>query len=139
MLDINAWFFAQLANFFLLFIFLNAILFKPVLELFRQRDEKTKGALESAKELDKQKDGVLAQIDMKLSDARVRAREISEGLSKEGADIQKETLDSAQKESMEINRKAKEDIRAAAEKARAALKSDVEAFSKHIVDKLVGA
>ena len=63
MLDINNWFFVQLANFILLFIILNAILFKPFLLLFKERDDKTSGALESASALDKEKDDVLTQID----------------------------------------------------------------------------
>ena len=44
----------------------------------------------------------------------------------------------AQNESVEINKKAKEDIEAATEKARAALKEDIQLFSKKIVEKLVG-
>ncbi len=49
MLDINKWFFVQLANFLLLLIILNIILFKPFLRLFKEREDNTKGALDSAK------------------------------------------------------------------------------------------
>lgn len=139
MLDINGWFFVQLANFLILFLVLNALLFKPVLQKFKERDDKTSGALEKARELDKQKDGVLTQVDLKLSDARSKAREVFEELSNEGMSVQKEALGSAQNEAVEINRKAKEDLKTAADKARAGLKADIETFSKNIVEKLVGA
>jgi F-type H+-transporting ATPase subunit b len=139
MLDINAWFFAQLANFFILFMLLYFILFKPFISLFEERDNNTKGALEKAGAMDKEKDEVLAQIDAKLSDARGKARTIFEDLSKEGLDVQKNQLDSAQNEAVEINRKAKVDLEAATEKATTSLKSDIEKFSRQIVDKLVGA
>jgi F-type H+-transporting ATPase subunit b len=139
MLDINAWFFAQLANFFILFMLLYFILFKPYISLFKERDNNTKGALEKAGAMDKEKDEVLAQIDAKLSDARGKARTIFEDLSKEGLDVQKNQLDSAQNEAVEINRKAKADLEAATEKATTSLKSDIEKFSRQIVDKLVGA
>ena len=139
MLDVNAWFFAQLANFIFLLIILNIILYKPFLRLFKERDENTKGALEKAKALDGEKDGLLAQIDAKLAEARGKARTGFETLSKEGADIQRSALEAAQKEAVEINRKAKADLEAATEKARASLRSDVETFAKQIVEKLVGA
>ncbi len=54
-------------------------------------------------------------------------------------EVQKNTLDSAQTEAVEINRKAKEELEATTKKARAALKSDIETFSKQIIGKLVGA
>lgn len=139
MLDVNSWFFAQLANFIFLLIILNVILYKPFLRLFKERDENTKGALEKAKALDSEKDGLLAQVDAKLAEARGKARKSFEALSKEGADIQRIALEAAQNEAVDINRKAKADLEAATEKARASLKSDVESFAKQIVEKLVGA
>ncbi|HBH61266.1 MAG TPA: hypothetical protein DDX85_05905 [Nitrospiraceae bacterium] len=139
MLDVNEWFFAQLANFILLLIILNAILYKPFLRLFRERDENTRGAIEKAKALDSEKDGLLAQIDAKLAEARGKARTTFEALSKEGADMQRSALEATQNEAVEINRKAKADLEAATQKARAALQSDVETFAKQIVQKLVGA
>ncbi len=139
MLDINGWFFVQLANFVLLLIVLNAIIFKPFLRLFQEREDSTAGALDKARALDKEKDGILAQIDEKLGAARGRARTSFEQLSGEGMDIQRTALEAAQNEAVEINRKAKADLEAASEQARASLKSDVESFAKQIVEKLVGA
>ncbi len=138
MLELNKWFFVQLANFLLLLVVLNVILFRPFMQLFKERKEGTEGALEKAKAMEKEKDEVLAQIDAKLSDARGQAKKIFEELSREGLDIQRTTIESAQDEAVEINRKAKAELEAAAEKARAALRSDVETFSKQIVEKLVG-
>ena len=134
MLEFSPWFFAQLANFLLLLFILNKILYKPMLRLFKEREDGTRGALESAQTMDKEKDGVLAQIDGKLSEARGNARTLFEGLSNEGLETQKDALQSAQNEAVEINRKAKEELEAATEKARAGLKSDIENFSKQIVE-----
>jgi len=139
MLEINNWFFVQLANFILLLIILNKILYKPMLRLFKEREDSTKGALDSAKSMDSAKDDVLAQIDAKLSKARGKARMTFEELSSEGMEMQRNALDSAQNQAVEINRKAKADLEAATEKARASLKSDIETFAKQIVEKLVGA
>ena len=139
MLEVNGWFFVQLANFLILLFLLNAILFKPLMKLFKERDDNTKGALDSANAMDREKDVVLAQIDEKLSGGRTEARSIFENLSNEGLELQKSSVHSAQNESIEINKKARAELEAATDKARNALKSDIETFSKQIVEKLVGA
>jgi F-type H+-transporting ATPase subunit b len=138
MLEINGWFFAQLANFLLLLIILNAILYKPILRIFKERESSTSGFLEDAKAMGKEKDDLMAQIDASRSDARSNAKSIFESLSEEGKIAQKQAVGSAQDESVEINKKARADIEAATDKARASLKGDIESFSKKIVAKLVG-
>jgi F-type H+-transporting ATPase subunit b len=138
MLDISPlWFLVQLAQFLFLLVFLNKVLFQPLLKLFKERDDNTKGALETARALDKDKDDVLAKIDAKLSDGRVQAKKTFEELAKEGSGVQKGALEAAQNEAVEINRKAKEELAAATDKASAGLKANIEAFSKQIVEKLV--
>jgi F-type H+-transporting ATPase subunit b len=92
MLELNKWFFAQLANFLLLLILLNIILFRPLLRLFKERDAGINGALDSAKSMDKEKDSIMAQIDTKLAEGRTRAKTIFEELSKQGMDVQKQAL-----------------------------------------------
>lgn len=139
MLDINGWFFVQLANITILFLFLNYVLFQPFLRLFKERQDNIQGALDKAKEIDQDKDALLANIDAKLNDARSKARTHFEEASNEGLEIQRNAFEAAQAEALEINKKAKADLEAATGKARAALRSDVKSFSKQIVEKLVGA
>lgn len=138
MLDITQYFFWQLINFILLFVVLNKILFQPFMRLFEERKSKTTGALDEAAGMDAQKDGLLVEVDAKLAEARKKARTVFEGLSSEGLEVQKGVLGAAQKDAADINRKAKEELQAAAEKATSSLRSDVETFAKQIVDKLVG-
>jgi F-type H+-transporting ATPase subunit b len=139
MLELNKWFFAQLANFLLLLILLNIILFKPLLRIFKERDTGINGALDSAKSMDKEKDDIMARIDAKLSEGRARAKTVFEELTRQGIDVQKQALTSAQNEAIEINKKAKDELESAVEKVRALLRTDVESFSKQIVEKLVKA
>ena len=140
MLDIYPiWPLVQFATIVFLFLFLKYYLFQPFLRLFKEREDNTQGALDKAKALDQEKDALLADVDAKLNDARSKARAHFEEASNEGLEVQKKALEAAQTEAMEINKKAKAELGAAADKARAALKSDVESFSKQIVEKLVGA
>jgi len=139
MLELNKWFFAQLVNFLLLLVLLNIILFKPLLRLFKERDSGINGSLNEAKSMGQEKDGVIARIDSKLSEGRTKAKAVFEDLSKEGMEEQKQALDSARNEAAELNKKAKDELGAAMETARASLKSHVENFSRQIVEKLVKA
>lgn len=139
MLELNKWFFAQLANFLLLLILLNIILFKPLLRLFKERDAGINGALNDAKSMGQEKDSLIAQIDSKLTGGKTKAKIFFEELSKQGMEVQRQALTAAQNEASEINKKAKDELESAVEKARVSLKSDIEAFSKQIVEKLVKA
>lgn len=139
MLDINGWFFVQLANFFLLLYFLDRIIYKPLFRIFKERAENTQGALDRAKAMDKERDDLMGRIDAKLAGARDNARAIFEELSSDGMEIQRKALEEANSEAVEINKRAKKDLENATKKARAALKSNIENFSKQIVGKLVGA
>jgi len=139
MLEINYWFFVQLANFILLLLILNKMLYKPMLRLFKERDDSTRGALENAKALDGEKDAVMEGIEAKLAEARTEARTIFEQLSSEGLGLQRSAVESAQNEAVDINRKAKAELETAVQQARASLKSDIDTFAKQIVQRLVGA
>jgi len=132
------WLGVQFVNFIVLLILLNYILFRPLLRLFTERKGHIEGSLESAKNMDKEKELLLEQIGTKLSEARNKAKTIFEELSKEGLDIQKEFVNVAKKDAAERNRKAKEDIEAETKKARELLRKEVETFSKKIVEKMVG-
>ena len=51
MLELNKWFFVLAINFFVLFVILNIVLFKPLLKIFTEREDTVKGALDTAKEM----------------------------------------------------------------------------------------
>ncbi len=139
MLDIQPiWFAVQLANFLILLFLLNRILFKPLLELFREREDRTKGAIDNAKGMNSERDGVLEEIEKKLSGARNRAREVFEGISSEGLEEQKKFVDEATGEAMKIAHQAREKLQAETKKAKETLRKEVESFSKTIVEKMIG-
>jgi len=139
MLNIEWWFFVQLANFLLLLVLLNYILFRPVLNIFKERDDQTKGSLDSAKTMDSERESLSGRIDSRLAETKDSAKKIFEELSKEGLAIQKQSMESATNQAVEINRKAREDLEADAKNVRDSLRKEVEGFSKKIVEKMVSA
>ena len=139
MLDIDPlWFTVQLVNFLVLLFVLNKILFRPVLRQLKERDDRINGYLEKAKAMDKDKDNLLKELNAKLAQTRDQAKVVYEELRSKGLEAQRSDLDSAGRETEKMSQEALEKLKAAAQKAREALKGDVEAFSKKIVEKMVG-
>ena len=139
MLDINwFWLCVQSVSFLVLMFVLNNILFKPVLHILKERDDRINGYLEKAKGMDSDKDNLFKELDVRLADTRDKAKVVYEDLRNKGLEAQRNDLDNAGKETEKMSQEALEKLKAAAQKAREALKGDVEAFSKKIVEKMVG-
>jgi F-type H+-transporting ATPase subunit b len=137
MLEFNKWFFVLVLNFFVLLIILNAILFKPLLKIFKERENTVKGNLEAAKDMSNKREEGITKLNRELAESRNKAKEKFEALKAEGVSKQKEIHSDAEAEATAILEKARAEIKAEAEKARGALRADVEKFSDEIVRKLV--
>ena len=138
MLDIQPiWFIVLAIQFIALIFILNAILFSPLMKIFKQRDDTVKGALDAAKGMTEKMEEGIAKINRELAEARTRAKEIFEALKAEGVGKQKEVLSSTEAEALTTLEKARAEIKVEAEKARQALRADVDKFSDEIVRKLV--
>ncbi|MEE8329128.1 MAG: F0F1 ATP synthase subunit B [Thermodesulfovibrionia bacterium] len=132
-------FILQLINFLVLLWLLNIILFKPLLNLFKRREDHINSSLDSAKTMDRKKEDLLQKTKVYVSEAKNKAKIIFEDLSKNGLTIQKKLVDEARQESSEINIKAKKELEAEVKKTKESLRQDVETFSRQIVEKMVGA
>jgi len=137
MLEINKWIFVLAANFFALLFVLNKILLKPLLKLFKEREDTVKGSLDDAKGMHSRREEEIARLNREFAEARNKAKEIFETLKSEGLQKQKEFVAMAGAEASEILEKAMADLRAESERARKALRAEVDKFSDEIVGKLV--
>ncbi len=140
MLDIQPiWLLVLAANFIVLIIILNAILFKPVMDIFKKREDTVKGDLEAAKVMAEKREEGIARLNRELAESRTKAKETFEALRHEGVMKQKEVISAAEAEAVSIIEKARAEIKAEAEKARKGLRADIDKFSDEIVRKLVSA
>ena len=133
------WFIVLLVNFLVLVYVLNIILFKPLLRIFKEREEGVKGSLDAAKEMDRKKEDGLAKMNKELSEARQKAKDVFEKLREDALSKQKSLLADAEGQASTMLQRAREELKAEADKARGSLKADVEKFSDEIVRKLVTA
>jgi F-type H+-transporting ATPase subunit b len=138
MLDINMWFFVLVLNFLALLFILNIVLFKPLLKIFKEREDTVKGSLDAAKDMSNRREETIARMNKELAETRNKAKDVFEALKAEGLQNQKEVLSKAEAEASQVLEKAKTDLKAEAEKARTTLRADVDKFSDEIVRKLVG-
>jgi F-type H+-transporting ATPase subunit b len=140
MLNIEVqWFIVLLVNFLVLVYVLNLILFKPLLGVFKEREDTVKGSLDAAKMMDSKKEEGLEKMNRELSQARQQAKDVFEKLREEGLNRQKALLADAETQASSMLQRAREELRSEADKARVALKADAEKFSDEIVRKLVKA
>ena len=139
MLEFNQWFFVLLVNFLVLLFVLNYILFQPLAKIMRERDDATVGALDEAKSMTGKKDEAVARMNAELLAARNMAKAAYDALREQGQSVQKEALSKAEAQSLSMIEQARKELQAEAEKARAALRADIEKFSEEIVRKLVKA
>ncbi|MBI4686283.1 MAG: F0F1 ATP synthase subunit B [Nitrospirae bacterium] len=139
MLEFNKWFFVQLINFLVLLVILNRLLFKPLLRIFKERDDKIKNALDSAKGMEKEKEDLLQHINVRLSETRGKARGVLDDLKRQGIAVQKDMTAVAQKEASDMSALAQEKLAAELKSAKEALHKEVEDISNRIVEKLVKA
>ncbi|OGW37464.1 MAG: hypothetical protein A2Y97_12690 [Nitrospirae bacterium RBG_13_39_12] len=137
MLDINIWFFVMAINFFALLIILNIILFKPLLKIFKEREDSVKNSIDSANQMTKKREEGIASLNRDLAEARNNAKETFETLKAEGLQKNKEIHSAAEAEVSKILEKARAEVKVEAEKARKTLRADVDKFSDEIVRKLV--
>lgn len=137
MLEFNNWFFVLFLNFIILLFILNAILFKPLLQIFKEREDSVKGDLDAAKDMREKSEEGIARLNRELAESRGKAKEIFETLKAGGLSKQREVLSATEAEVVATLEKARAEIKSDAEKARQSLRADVDKFSDEIVRKLV--
>ncbi len=139
MLEFNQWFFVLLANFLVLLFVLNLIFFQPLLKIMKERQSATAGALDEAKRMMARKEEAVVKMSAELSAAKNMAKAAFDALKEQGQAVQKDALSKAEAHAAAMIEQARRELRDEADKARTALKADIEKFSEEIVRKLVKA
>lgn len=137
MLEFNLWFFVLVANFIILTLVLNAILFKPFAEIFKEREMTINIALDEAKAMIAKEKYAIEEMNTAILLAKNKAKKTFDALIGEGIVKQKEILAKTEAEAIQIIEKARVELQAETDRARTALKTDIEGFSEEIVNKLI--
>jgi len=138
MIDINIAFFWQLANFAVLLVALNVILFKPLRAIMREREQGISGAFSDSKAAQDRAQSLLEQYNVSLAEAKQKAAAAYNTFYQQGLDAQRDMIASERTKAGELLDKARKEIAETAVAARGELRKEADKLSQDISAKLLG-
>jgi len=138
MIDINYTLLIQLANFIVLLLALNFILFRPFRQIMQERQQGVSGAFSDAKAAQDRMQALLEQYNASLAEAKQKSTTTYNTIYQQGLDAQRDRISAERAKAGELLDKARAEISAASNTARADLKKEAERLSKDITTKLLG-
>jgi F-type H+-transporting ATPase subunit b len=137
MLDFDITILYQMVGFFVLLFILNRLLYKPVLKVLADREERIDGSLATADGLNKEVEDGLVDYDVKLKEAAVKGHEERAKLRAEGAARQKEIMEAAGASVSHDLTVMRNELGAAKKEAMTSLKDEVKSLSAIVAEKLL--
>lgn len=138
MIDINYTLLIQLANFIVLLVVLNFILFKPIRQVMQEREQGISSAFGDAKAAQERMQNILDRYNASLAEAKQKAVTTYNAIYQQGLDVQRDLISAERAKAGEMLDKARAEIAAASSAARTELKKEAERLSHEITSKLLG-
>jgi len=138
MIDINVSLLIQLANFIVLMIILNFILFRPIRQTMQEREQGISSAFGDAKIAQERMQKLLDQYNDSLAEAKQKSVATYNTIYQQGLDAQRDLISAERSKAGEALDKARAEIVSASEAARTDLKKEAERLSQEITSKLLG-
>lgn len=137
-LDVDGTLFLYIGVFFVLFFFLRAIVFRPVMALFDEREKATVGAREEAKQLERTAEDKLHAFETEMTKVRSEAGAERDRLRAEGTRLERTLTDKVRNESDQLVRDAEQRMNDEAAKIRADIHKGSPELARQIAEKLLG-
>jgi F-type H+-transporting ATPase subunit b len=119
-------------------VFLTKILFKPILKIIREREERTEGFLSQADQVGEKAVKTLEQYNEKFRQARKDALELKRKIILEGAAKREAAIDKARKEAQGFLEEMRKNIAEEAERTKKTLRQQVDALGQIMAQKALG-
>lgn len=130
--------FLQFANFMILLVVLNVLLFKPLRNVLAARKATIDDDLAKARSLDEQIQAQVAEYEAKLQEARLRGSQERSALRKAALSEEASQLGAANEKASRRLQTLKEQIAGEAESARQGLRGETQALAREIAGKVLG-
>lgn len=128
----------QFANFMVLMVVLNLLLFKPVRAALAARKATIDGDLTKARSLDEQIQAQVAEYEAKLQEARQRGGQERLALRQTAQAEEARLLGAANEKASQRLHSLKEQVAGEAEAARQGLRGETEALARQVAGKVLG-
>jgi F-type H+-transporting ATPase subunit b len=138
MINIDGSVFIQIANFLLMMIVLNYLLYKPIRGILKERRAKFAGYEESIASLTSRVEKTLKDIDSQLVEARREGFLKKDEIKGQGLEEEKKIIAAATGEADAEIGKVQEQVKGEIATARQALKADLQVFSRELAQKVLG-
>lgn len=136
--DLDGTVFVQLAMFFIAFIVLYVLVFKPMVALLDAREEAIEGARDQAKQLETDVRAKQEKFESELRRVRTTSGEERERLRGEGQELERQLLDRVRAETQALVSEAKVRLDGEALAARAELNAQNSALARDIASRVLG-
>jgi F-type H+-transporting ATPase subunit b len=138
LIELNWTFFVQVINFLILMFILNKILYKPILKVLDERDERIVGGQEKAKQLIGESDTILSSYNEKLQVAKIDALGTKNSARKEAADKANVIIDEARTKAEGIISQVQQDMTQEIERVKKELEPEVGIMAATIAQQILG-
>uniref|UniRef100_A0A832EJG0 ATP synthase subunit b n=1 Tax=Desulfacinum infernum TaxID=35837 RepID=A0A832EJG0_9BACT len=138
MINVDVTLFIQMANFLLLLLLMNLVLYRPIRRLVAQRNElvsKQRAGIDKA-ESEAQK--ALREFEERLKAARAAGREKIQELKEAAYRTEKDLLSRASEEAAKEVQAVRERIQMEIGQVRAQLQAQIQEFSKEMAQRILG-
>ena len=138
MVNIDYTVFIQIVNFVALIFILNALLYKPILALIDERKQKLLASEEEIKRLKMTAEQQMAAYEQTLREAKLRALDEKNSITKEGAELARGITDAAREEIPRILEDFNEKLAGEVDEARRILTGSSQQISLEIAERVLG-
>jgi F-type H+-transporting ATPase subunit b len=137
-IDLDGSFFIQLAIFFISFFILRALVFRPVLALFDEREQAMEGARKQAGEMQQDSERKREQLESQLRAVRQKTGEDRDRRRTEAQKLARELTEKARRENAAMLSSARAQLEVQGNDARARAQTEVPGLARQIAEKLLG-
>ena len=137
-IDLDGSFFVQLGIFFVAFLILRSLVFRPVMDLFDARDAAMSGSKELADKMSSEADATRESFETQLRTVRAKANEERDRKRAEAQQLARDLTHKARQQNTSQLSAAKARLDMEARDAREKAEAEVPALAKQIGEKLLG-
>ncbi len=138
MINIDVTLLIQMVNFLVFLFIMNIVLYRPVRRMIAKRDELVLTQKNEIEQANREAQQALQEFEQSLKNARIVGRQKVEEYKEQARAREKEILQQAYQEAAEQVARIREEIRREKERALVELRSQIEAFSLEVVQKILG-
>ncbi|MCA9581574.1 MAG: ATP synthase F0 subunit B [Myxococcales bacterium] len=138
LIDIDGTLFVQLGLFFILFLILKGLVFRPMVALFEAREEAIDGARAEAKKMTKEAAQKGDAFEEQMRTVRTSAQEERDRLRQEGQKLERAMLDKAREETQKMLSESTAKLDSDAARLRGEIRTQVPGLARDVASKLLG-